>query len=122
MKPEYVKTIVQLALAEDIGAGDITTDNLVPSKSRSKACLIAKAKGVICGVDLAREVFKALNSKIIFRSLVSDGLSVQPGDVIAQISGPTRVLLTGERVAINLLSFLSEVSVGVPFNALAKAF
>ena len=110
MKPEYVRTIVQLALAEDIGKGDITTDNLVPLRSRSKARLIAKADGIICGVNLAREVFKTLNSKVIFRALINDGQAVRRGDMIAAISGPTRVLLSGERVAINLLSFLSEIS------------
>ena len=98
MKQEYVKTIVQLALTEDIGQGDITTDNLVPLQSRSKAQLIAKADGIICGVNLAREVFKTLNPKVVFKALIRDGQVVQRGDVIAQVTGPTRVLLTGERV------------------------
>lgn len=115
MKPEYVKTIVQLALAEDIGEGDITTDNLIPANSQSKARLIAKANGVICGVNLAREVFKILNSKIVFRALINDGQPVRRGDIIAEISGPTRVLLTGERVAINLLSFLSGIATQTRF-------
>ena len=110
MKQEYVKTIVQLALTEDIGQGDITTDNLVPLQSRSKAQLIAKADGIICGVNLAREVFKTLNPKVVFKALIRDGQVVQRGDVIAQVTGPTRVLLTGERVAINLLSFLSGIA------------
>ncbi len=110
MKPEYVKTIIQLALAEDIGEGDITTDNLVPSNSRSKARLISKSDGIICGVNLAREVFKALNSKIIFRPLIKDGQAVHKGSIIAEISGPTRALLSGERVALNLLSFLSGIA------------
>ena len=109
MKPEYVKTIVQLALAEDLGQGDITTDNLVPASSLSKARLIAKDDGVICGVNLAREVFKTLDPKIIFLAFINDGQSVRRGDVIAEISGSTRVLLSGERVAINLLSFLSGI-------------
>jgi nicotinate-nucleotide pyrophosphorylase (carboxylating) len=110
MKPEYVHTIVQLALAEDIGEGDITTDNLVALKSRSKARLISKAHGVICGINLAREVFKALNPKIIFCTLMSDGHTVRPGDIIAEISGPTRALLSGERVALNFLSLLSGIA------------
>jgi nicotinate-nucleotide pyrophosphorylase (carboxylating) len=110
MKSEYIRTIVQLALAEDIGKGDITTDNLVPVNSRSKARLIAKASGIICGINIAREVFKTLNSKIIFNALISDGQSVNRGDVIAEISGPTRGLLSGERVAINLVSLLSGIA------------
>lgn len=110
MKPKYVKTIVHLALAEDVGQGDITTDNLVSRKSRSRARLIAKADGVICGVNLAREVFKTLNSKIVFRALINDGQVVRRGDIIAEISGSTRTLLSGERVAVNLLSFLSGIA------------
>ena len=110
MKPIYVRTIVELALAEDLGAGDITTDNLISLSSRSKARLIAKADGIICGVNVAREVFKTLHSKIIFRALKNDGQKVRKGDIIAEISGPTRVLLSGERVAINLLSFLSGIA------------
>jgi nicotinate-nucleotide pyrophosphorylase (carboxylating) len=111
MKPEYIKVIVQLALAEDLGkGGDITTDNLIPLRSRSKARLISKADGVICGVNLAREVFKALNSRITFRALINDGQPAHRGDIIAEISGSTRALLSGERVAINLLSFLSGIA------------
>ena len=110
MNPEYVKTIVQLALAEDLGDGDITTDNLIPSNSRSQARLIAKDDGVVCGVNFAREVFKTLNPKVVFRLLIRDGQQVRRGNAIAEISGPTRVLLSGERVAINFLSFLSGIA------------
>jgi nicotinate-nucleotide pyrophosphorylase (carboxylating) len=95
MKPEYVHTIVQLALAEDLGkGGDITTNNLVPRNSYSQARLVACADGVICGVNLARAVFKALNRRVIFRAVISDGRLVRRGDTIAKISGPTRVLLS----------------------------
>jgi nicotinate-nucleotide pyrophosphorylase (carboxylating) len=111
MKPEYIRTIVHLALAEDLGkGGDITTDNLVPKRSISHARLVAKADGIICGVNLACEVFKTLNRKVIFRTLIGDGKRVRRGEAIADISGPTRVLLSGERVATNLLSFLSGVA------------
>ncbi|MDE1920545.1 MAG: carboxylating nicotinate-nucleotide diphosphorylase [Candidatus Omnitrophica bacterium] len=110
MKPEYIRTIVRLALAEDLGAGDITSDNLVPKKSKSKARLIAKAPGIVCGLKIAREVFKTLNPKIVFRALVKDGQKVRLGQVIAEISGPTRSLLSGERVALNFLSHLSGIA------------
>ena len=110
MRPAYISTIVQLALAEDIGQGDITTDNLIPSNAQSKARLIAKADGIICGVHLAREVFKTLNSRITFRAFINDGQLVYRGDIIAEISGSTRALLSGERVAVNLLSFLSGIA------------
>ena len=110
MRPDYVKIIVQLALAEDVGQGDVTTENLIPFNSLSHARLIAKANGVICGIDLAREVFTTLDPKISFRAHLKDGRLVKPNDVIADISGATRTLLSGERVAINLLSFLSGIA------------
>jgi len=110
MKPEYVRNIVKLALAEDVGQGDITTDHLVPLNARSQARLISKADGVICGVNLACSVFKTLNSRVIFRALINDGQPVHRGETIAEISGPTRALLSGERVAVNLLSFLSGIA------------
>jgi len=82
MKPKYVKTIVQLALAEDLGSGDITTDNLIPVNSRSQARLMAKADGIVCGVNLAREVFKTLSSRVVFQALIKDGQMVHRGDTI----------------------------------------
>lgn len=110
MKPEYIHTIVQLALAEDIGDGDITTENMIPQKAQSKAYLAAKADGIICGINIACEVFKVLNPKIAFCGLIKDGRQVHRGSRIAEISGPTRNLLTGERVALNLLSHLSGIA------------
>ncbi len=76
MKPAYIKTIVHLALGEDIGKGDITTDFLVPSHAHARARLVARADGIICGIDLAREVFKTLNAKICFRAFIQDGQRV----------------------------------------------
>jgi len=110
MKPEYIRTIIQLALAEDLGEGDITSDNLIPSDASCKGRLIAKDEGIICGVELAREVFKTLNQDIIFRPLVKDGDTIKKGDTIAEIFGSTRALLSGERLAINFLSFLSAIA------------
>jgi len=110
MKSEYVRTIVHLALAEDVGQGDITTDNMIPARSRSRARLIAKSDGVICGMGLAHKVFKTLNPRIVFKAHVKDGHAVRRGQVLAELSGSTRTLLSGERVAINLLSFLSGIA------------
>ncbi|MDE2009589.1 MAG: carboxylating nicotinate-nucleotide diphosphorylase, partial [Candidatus Omnitrophica bacterium] len=64
----------------------------------------------VCGLKIAREVFKTLNPKIVFRALVKDGQKVRLGQVIAEISGPTRSLLSGERVALNFLSHLSGIA------------
>ncbi len=110
MKPEYVQTIVQLALAEDLGRGDITTNHLVASNIQAKARFIAKDEGIICGVDMARRVFKALSPAVKFKILLKDGQKVKKTDIIAEITGPARALLSGERVALNLLSFLSGIA------------
>jgi nicotinate-nucleotide pyrophosphorylase (carboxylating) len=110
MKSEYVQSIVQLALAEDIGKGDITTDHLIPQNAQSRARLVSKADGIICGINLAREVFKTLDPQITFRALIREGQPVRRGETIAEISGSTRALLSGERVAINLLSYLSGIA------------
>ncbi|MBF0504007.1 MAG: carboxylating nicotinate-nucleotide diphosphorylase [Candidatus Omnitrophica bacterium] len=110
MKSVYIKTVVHLALAEDIGRGDITTNHLISSHARARARLIAKSEGTLCGVEIAREVFKALHSKVNFHALIKDGQTVRRDDVIAEISGSARALLSGERVAINLLSFLSGIA------------
>ncbi|MBF0511550.1 MAG: carboxylating nicotinate-nucleotide diphosphorylase [Candidatus Omnitrophica bacterium] len=106
----YARTIVQLALVEDIGHGDITSKNLIPAEARITARLVAKGDGVICGMNLAYEVFKALDSKVIFHVLIKDGMRVSKGDVVAEVYGLARVLLSGERVAVNLLSFLSGIA------------
>ncbi len=110
MKPEYLRTVIQLALAEDLGEGDITTNNMIPSNSRSKARLVSKTEGIICGLGLAAQVFKTLDAKIVFRTLVKDGQRVRGNQVIAEISGPTRSLLSAERVALNFLSMLSGIA------------
>jgi len=93
MKPAYIRTIIQLALAEDLGAGDITSDHLIPKNSKSQARLIAKSDGIVCGIDFATQVFKSLNRKVVFKALVRDGHKVRRGHIIAEISGSTRALL-----------------------------
>lgn len=110
MNLSTIKTIVQSALAEDIGKGDITTDYFVPKAACAKAQLIAYQGGIICGVNIAREVFKTLDPKIHFNVLIKDGKPVSAHGVIAKISGPASALLSAERVAINLLSFLSAIA------------
>ncbi len=110
MKKRYIQQIVSLALAEDLGDGDITTNALVEKNHQSSANIIVKDSGILCGTPIAREVFRQLNSEIEYRSLVNDGDRVTPGTVIANVYGQTRSLLTGERVALNFLSHLSAIA------------
>lgn len=107
---EKVDKIIECALNEDIGPGDITTEAICPSDSVSKAIIKAKEKGVIAGVLAAQRVFQKLSADITFNNIKSDGQTVAPGDVIMEIDAPTRAVLTGERLALNILQRLSGIA------------
>lgn len=95
------------ALKEDIGTGDITTMCCVPSENRSYGEFVAKSEGVVCGLDIAARVFGLVNAGIVFSSKVKDGYYAKKGDIIASVEGPSRGILTGERVALNIMQRLS---------------
>lgn len=105
-----VDKIIDNALLEDIGTGDVTTDTLCPEDSRSKAVIRAKAQGVIAGNPIAERVFKKLSPSAEVTVLIGDGGSVIPGDVISRIEAPTRAILSGERLALNILQRLSGIA------------
>ena len=95
-------------LAEDVGDGDVTTEAVVPAGARLEATLLLKERGVACGLEVAEAVFRELDSGVKFEHLAHDG-DVVHGEV-ARVSGDARVLLTGERTALNLLGRLSGVA------------
>ncbi len=97
-------------LGEDIGAGDVTTNAIVPLDHKSQAIIIAKAKGTIAGHIYAREVFCLLDEQIHYEPIKDDGAEVSVGDVVAVIRGKSRAILTGERVALNILQRLSGIA------------
>ena len=97
-------------LKEDMGHGDITTDAIVPEDHSSKAVILAKADGVVAGHGLAREVFRYLDKDIRYEEFKHDGERVIKGDAVAAIAGKSRAILTGERVALNLLQTLSGIA------------
>jgi len=94
-------------LREDVGIEDITTNSIVPSEHRSNAKIIAKAAGVLAGQRFAQEVFSFLDTQIAYTELKKDGDLLYPGETISIIEGRTRAILTGERVALNILQRLS---------------
>jgi nicotinate-nucleotide pyrophosphorylase (carboxylating) len=102
--------LVKLALAEDIGPGDITTKAIIPGRQKAKAVILAKEAGIVAGLEIAKEVFRQVDSKIRFVSRWRDGKMVRKGEIIAQLSGPARGILTGERVALNFLQHLSGIA------------
>ena len=107
---DTVERIVLAALAEDIGAGDVTTDATIPADAVGVADLLVKEAGVVCGVRVAETTFRALDPDIRFEALASDGDVVEPPAVVARISGSERAILTGERVALNFLGRLSGIA------------
>lgn len=104
------EAIVDLALAEDIGTGDITTRVTVPKGTTARGVLLAKADGVISGIEVARFVFQRYDPQIAFEALIADGAAVTPGTELATVRGPARSLLTAERTALNLIQRLSGVA------------
>jgi nicotinate-nucleotide pyrophosphorylase (carboxylating) len=103
--------LVRAALLEDLGrAGDITTDAIVPAEARAETALVARQPGVVCGLDLAAAAFRLIDPAIELRVERPDGSDLAPGDLIATVAGPTRGLLTAERVALNFLCHLSGVA------------
>lgn len=101
---------IESFLKEDVGAGDVTTDAIVPEDHVSKADIIAKADGVMAGHVFARQVFQALDKNIHYEDLKQDGERITEGDILATITGTSRAILTGERVALNLLQRLSGIA------------
>jgi nicotinate-nucleotide pyrophosphorylase (carboxylating) len=109
-RSDYVE-IVGRALSEDLGAlGDITSDACIPQTAESSGFFVARAAGVIAGLEVAAYVFEALDPSVAVVPMLADGDLVAPGDRIARISGPSRSILSGERTALNLLGRMSGVA------------
>jgi nicotinate-nucleotide pyrophosphorylase (carboxylating) len=104
------RTLIDIALRDDVGDGDITTDNIVPASVRRKAKMVAKADGVVAGLPVAEMVFKKLDPALIWNELVNEGDKVKAGDVLVEFEGTYRALLTGERTALNFLQRLSGIA------------
>jgi len=106
-----LEPIVRNALLEDLGlAGDITSNAVVPADHRSVVVIAAREPGVIAGLDAAELAFQLVDPAIVMNRNVMDGATVEPGDIIATIEGPSRGLLTAERTALNFLGHLSGIA------------
>jgi nicotinate-nucleotide pyrophosphorylase (carboxylating) len=104
-------TLVATALAEDVGAGDLTTAALVPAGASCRAQLLLEETGISCGIDIAAAVFQALDPSVSVTVVTADGSSVDTAPVVlAEIEGPARAILTGERTALNLVGRLSGIA------------
>lgn len=107
---DAIQNIVAIALAEDIGEGDVTSKLTVPESATLKGNLVARQQIAVAGLAVAAETFKQVNKDCVFEIHVKDGDVVEPGTSIATISGPARSVLTGERTALNFLQMLSGIA------------
>jgi len=107
---QTINKLIERALSEDLGSGDVTSEATILPASVSNAMMLAKQDLVLAGIDVAREVFRQLDSGIQFTALNKDGDYINAGSEIAKLSGNTRALLVGERVALNLLQHLSGIA------------
>jgi len=111
LTPALLEPVVRAALAEDVGAGDVTTEGVVPAGARCRAALVLEEPGVVCGVPAARAVFRALDPDVRVEALAGEGARVTAVPArIAAVEGPARAVLTGERTALNLLGRLSGIA------------
>lgn len=106
----YVDDVIKRAISEDINYIDVATDYLLDENEKSKAKFIAKADGVLCGIEVAMRVFGLLDEEFTYTLYQKDGENVKKGDVIAEIEGRTIYLLKGERTALNLLQHMSGIA------------
>ena len=105
-----IEEIIRLALAEDIGTGDITTRYLDLEAVRSTAYMVAKAEGIIAGTEIAHKVFKAVDPELKVTLYKKDGDSVQPTEEIMRIEGKASSILMGERTALNFIQRMSGIA------------
>lgn len=101
---------IRRALAEDIGAGDVTTDSIVPAQASLRGRIIAKQNGVVAGLQIAAAVWHELDPRVSFSPKHADGSVVENRTVVADVVGPARALLTGERTALNFLGRMSGIA------------
>ncbi len=107
LEPQTYRDLVRQALAEDIGAGDVTTDGVIDRQQRGRAVLLAKSTCVVAGLDVAIEAFRQLDPDVTVRVHHHDGEKVESGTVVAEFTGRAAALLTAERTALNFVQRLS---------------
>lgn len=109
-RPQDIDAIIELALKEDLGRGDITTNAIFTGEEQSIAYFIAKESGLISGLDLASRIFKKLSDEIVFSTSLKEGQSVLKGNRIAMVKGPTDAILIAERTVLNFMQRMSGIA------------
>jgi nicotinate-nucleotide pyrophosphorylase (carboxylating) len=107
---KQIEEIINRALSEDLGGGDITTDALVDPKIMGKADFLVKTEGVLAGIGVAGKVFKTVDPSVEMKVLIGDGSRIRPGDIVAAVSGPLASILKAERTSLNFLQRMSGIA------------
>ncbi len=107
---ELIQNLARIALAEDVGGGDITTEVAIPAELRANATIVAKEPCVVAGLPLVSAVFREVDARLNVTDVVTEGAIVECGAVVSRLSGPARAILTGERTALNFLQRLSGIA------------
>ena len=107
---EQIAAIIDLAIAEDLGYGDVTSEILIPPELEGRAIIIARETGIVAGVEVAGRVFHRVDPSIVFTLLCKDGAAVEPGAKIAEVGGRVISILNAERTALNFLQRLSGIA------------
>ena len=105
-----IDEFIEAALAEDIGDGDHTSQACIPDTATGTAQLLVKEPGVLAGMDVAERVFAKVDGRLQVQRLLNDGAQVQPGDIAFKVSGPSRSILTAERLVLNLMQRMSGIA------------
>lgn len=108
-----VDQLIDIALKEDVGTGDVTTEHLIPSQAKGQGAIVAKENLIIAGLDVAQRVFQRIDADVVFQSDFKDGSRVKKGQTVVNLSGRLNALLTGERTALNFLQRLSGIATNV---------
>jgi len=110
LSEEQVDNIIDLALAEDISHGDVTSEALIPPELYGKASILVKAEGIVAGGEVAKRVFLRVDPSLKVEVLIEDGNKVKPGDIVATVFGRVTSILKAERVVLNFLQRLSGIA------------
>ncbi|MBP3847255.1 carboxylating nicotinate-nucleotide diphosphorylase [bacterium] len=106
----YVEEHVKKALQEDIGFGDVTTESIISEDKIFEAKLTSRVEGIVCGLNVFKTVFKILSDKVDVKLLFKDGDKISKGDILAEIKGPAKYILLGERVSLNYIQRMSGIA------------
>ena len=110
LSSESIDGLIESALAEDVGAGDVTTQAVIPADMTCRGKIVCKQDGVIAGLSIAQRVFQRVDDRIQFDAKTKDGEKVQADQIVARLFGPARGMMTAERVGLNFLQHLSGIA------------